>query len=154
MGKGIDLTAVDGTGLRIGLIKTRWNAHITDSLFTRCKDALIDSNIREEDIVVIEVPGAYELPLAAKHLIDTGKVDAVIPLGCLIKGETMHFEYIAEAITQGIMRLNLDTGIPVVFGVLTVFTEEQAIVRSTDDHNHGYEWGITAVEMALLRHSK
>jgi len=102
----------------------------------------------------MQVPGSYELPLAARLLLDTGRVDAVIAIGCLIKGETMHFEYICEAVSQGIMRLNLESRVPVIFGVLACLTEEQARARaglSGSHGNHGKEWAQTALKMALLR---
>ena len=101
--------------------------------------------------MVLEVPGSYELVFGAKHLIDSASVHAVVCLGTLIKGETMHFEYIADAVTQGIMRLNVESGVPVIFGVLTCLTEAQARARAIGDNNHGVAWGKTAVEMALLK---
>ena len=99
---------------------------------------------------MIRVPGSYELPFGAKRLLDTKRFEAVVVLGCLLKGETMHFEYIAEAVTQGIMRLNLDYGVPVIFGVLTCLAEAQAKERArSDGHNFGYIFGRSAVAMAL-----
>lgn len=129
-----------------------------DALVEGARGELIAMGVRPEDVVVIEVPGSYEVVFGAKHLIDTASVDAVICIGCLIKGETMHFEYISEAVTQGIMRLGLDTGVPVLFGVLTVFKEEQALARAGllpgKSHNHGIEWAQTAVEMSKMRAKK
>ncbi|MBD3311460.1 MAG: 6,7-dimethyl-8-ribityllumazine synthase [Candidatus Magasanikbacteria bacterium] len=148
--KGIEFKNLDGSDLKIGIAKSRWNSFITDPLLEKCKQALLDSNVKEENIIVYEVPGSYELPFAASKLIKKQQVDAVVCLGSLIKGETMHFEYIAEAVTQGITRLNLETDIPVIFGVLTCLTEEQAIERSSGKKNNGYEWGLSAIEMALL----
>lgn len=140
---------MDGSKLKIGIVASRWNSHITDPLVENCRKALLDCNLEENNIIELRVPGAYEIPLAAKKLIDNQKVDVVVCLGSLIKGETMHFEYIAEAVTNGVMKLNLETGIPVVFGVLTCFNEDQAIERSSGKLNSGYEWGMVAVEMAL-----
>jgi len=91
------------------------------------------------------------LPLAAKFLAMSGTVDAVICAGVLIKGDTMHFEYICDAVSKGIMNVGIQTNVPMVFGVLTCLNEEQVVKRSTGDSNHGYDWGKTAVEMALLR---
>jgi 6,7-dimethyl-8-ribityllumazine synthase len=117
-------------------------------LVESCKAALLDCGVRTEDILVLDVPGAFELPFAADCIArGSPEVDAVVCLGCLIKGETMHFEYICEAMSQGIMRVGLDTGVPCVFGVLTCLTEDQARARN----KHGKDWGITAIEMALIR---
>ena len=99
-------------------------------------------------------PGAFELPLGAQRLIKNKKVDAVVTLGCLYKGETLHFEYATEAPAHGLMRVGLDTGKPVVFGVLPCLNEKQAQARSSGDNNHGYGWGMTAVEMALSGKTK
>lgn len=151
MEKGIEFKISDGSKLKIGIAHSRWNDFIINPLVENCKKALLESGVSEENIFELSVPGAYEVPLAAKKLIDNKKVDAVVCLGALIKGETMHFEYIAEAVTNGIMKLNLETGIPVIFGILTCLNEDQAIERSSGKLNSGYEWGMTAVEMALLR---
>jgi len=99
------------------------------------------------------VPGAYELPFAARLLALSGTVDAVICVGVLVKGDTSHFEYISEAVSQGIMNVGLQTNVPVIFGVLTCQTDEQVTKRSTGKNNHGIGWGKTAVEMALLRNA-
>jgi 6,7-dimethyl-8-ribityllumazine synthase len=151
MTKGVQFTLLDGSSLRIGIVKALWNSAVTDALLDGCLRALKESGVREEHIVVRDVPGSYEVVYGAKHLIDMEKPDAVVCLGCLVKGETMHFEYIADAVTQGIMRLNLESGVPVIFGILTCRTEEQALARSRGENNHGYWWGKTAVEMALLK---
>ena len=115
------------------------------------KAALKECNVTDDNIFETEVPGAYELPFAAKLLALSGTVDAIICTGVLIKGGTMHFEYICEAVSQGIMNVGLQTNTPVIFGVLTCLSEEQVIERSTGANNHGDGWGKTAVEMALLR---
>lgn len=151
MSKGIERVQHNGAGLRIGIAVTRWNRHITGTLLERCKDGLRECQVADENIIVRDVPGSYELPLGAKFLFEQEDVDAVVVLGSLIKGETMHFEYICEAVTQGLMRLNLDYGKPVIFGVLACLNEEQAVHRANKDGlDHGHEWGISAVEMALL----
>lgn len=110
-----------------------------------------ECNVKDENIFETEVPGSFELPLAAKFLAMSGTVDAIICAGVLIKGDTMHFEYISDAVTKGIMNVGVNTNLPIVFGVLTCLNEEQVKKRSNGDNNHGYDWGKTAVEMALLR---
>lgn len=117
---------------------------------------MTSNGVKRADIIELEVPGAYELPFASQSIIASGKVDAVIALGCLVKGETKHFEYICEAVTQGLTRVGLDTGVPVIFGVLTVLTEEQAAARAgltPNGHNHGEDYGYAAIEMAKLKHN-
>lgn len=110
--------------------------------------------MKEENIFIKEVPGAYELPYAAKLLAMSGTVDAIICAGVLIKGDTYHFEYISEAVAKGIMQVNLATNTPVIYGVLNCLDEAQVAKRSSNDnggHNHGEDWGKTAVEMAIMR---
>ena len=144
---------LDGEKCRIGIISTRWNKDIIDSLKSGIKDALTECKVEEGNIFETEVPGAFELPLAARFLAMSGTVDAVVCVGCLIKGDTMHFEYIADSVSSGIMNVGLTTSTPVVFGVLTVNDEQQARDRAFGPNNHGISWGKTAVEMALLRQS-
>merc|ERR1712217_916804 len=150
--RGLNLPNLDGTGLRIGIVSARWNTVVCDSLVNAAKDALGSCNVK--DIVVEQVAGSYEIPAAAQVLLESGNFDGLICIGCLIKGESMHFEYINEAVTQGIMRLNLDYKIPVIYGILSVLNEQQAKARSgLDDsgHNSGTDWGITCVESCLLK---
>lgn len=116
-----------------------------------CKQALKDCNVKEENIFETSIPGAYELPLSARFLALSGTVDAIVTAGVLIKGETMHFEYISDAVSSGIMSVQLQTQCPIVYGVLNCMDEDQVKARSSGDNNHGYDWGKTAVEMALLR---
>lgn len=149
MTKGIAFEQMDGSDLKIGIVVARWNSEVTHALRDACKQALVDAGVREQHIRIQEVPGAYETVYGAKALIEQG-VDAVVAIGCLIKGETMHFEYISQAVSQGIMDLNTQTNTPVIFGILTCLTEEQATARSTGDKSHGYAWGQSAVEMALI----
>lgn len=154
--KGVVLPTLNGKGLKIGIVRARWNPTVINALHQGCLQALKESQIDTNNIVEVIVPGSYELPYAASRLIEFHKVDAVVCLGTLIKGETMHFEYICEAVTQGIMKLGLETGVPVIFGVLACLTMDQALARaglgnSSSKHNHGYDWGKGAVEMALLR---
>ena len=146
----IDFPKLNGKNIKVGIALARWNTVITNSLMEGCLIALKEAGVQSKNFFVVPVPGSFELPLAAKYLFKKQKVDVVITLGCLIKGETMHFEYIAEAVSNGLMRVSLDTAKPVVFGVLTCLTEKQAIARSTGKNNHGYAWGMTAIEMALL----
>lgn len=146
---------LDGSTLRIGVLRTRWNEEHVTNLVNGIKSAAKDCQVNIDDNLFIkEVPGAYELPYAAKLLAMSGTVDAIICCGVLIKGETYHFEYISEAVTKGIMDVNLSTMTPVIYGVLNCLDEEQVRKRSSDSnggHNHGYDWGKTAVEMAIMR---
>lgn len=149
MTKGImKKTKQHGGGMKIGIVRTSWNDEIVTELYERCIQALCDAGVRIRDIVSVEVSGSFELPLTAQFLIKKKKVDAVVALGCLIKGETMHFEYICDSVSHGLQRVALDAGTPVVFGVLCCLNEKQALVRaSKTGKDHGYEWGQTAVEM-------
>lgn len=148
--KGIIFSDLNGSSLKIGIAVARWNSHITSKLVGGCKSALKEFSVLDENIIIIETPGSYELPFVAQQLIKKDFVNAVVCLGTLIKGDTMHFEYIAQAVTQGIMDINLAHDIPVIFGILTCLSEDQALERATGDNNHGYGWGKSAVEMALV----
>jgi 6,7-dimethyl-8-ribityllumazine synthase len=113
--------------------------------------ALADAGVSSSDITIVRVPGAFEIPLAARRLARSGQYDAVVCLGCVIKGETMHFEYISSAVSHGIMAVSADTGVPVTFGALTTLTEDQAIARAADGpDNKGREAARAAVEMSGL----
>merc|ERR1712048_851688 len=150
--RGIDLPTFDGKGLKIAVVTARWNSIVTESLLEGAKAAMASCSVH--DVHVERVAGSYEVPAAAQVLLESGRFDGVICIGCLIKGETMHFEYINEAVTQGIMRLNLDYKKPVIYGILSVYNEAQAKARSGLDgsgHNSGTEWGITCVESCLLK---
>lgn len=149
-GKKIPFPKMNGKNLKIGIVAGRWNENIIESLLEGALTALAECGVNKKNIFVVRVPGAFELPLGAQQLIKRKKVDAVIALGCLYKGETLHFEYVTEATAHGLMRVGLDTGKPVIFGVLPCLNEKQAIARSTGENNHGYGWGLTAVEMAQL----
>jgi 6,7-dimethyl-8-ribityllumazine synthase len=128
-----------------------FNPEITQGLLDGARKALADAQVRDEDVAVIHVPGAFEIPVAARRLATTGRYEAVITLGCLIKGETMHFEYIAAAASQGIMDVSTSTGVPVAFGVLTASTDAQAEERSVPGPgNKGAEAALAAIEMATL----
>ncbi|KAG0651125.1 6,7-dimethyl-8-ribityllumazine synthase [Hyphodiscus hymeniophilus] len=183
----------DGSALRIGIVHARWNTSIIEPLVAGTKAKLLGSGVKESNIVVQSVPGAWELPIACQKLFSasqiqsttssslgagdllgssttdltalkldstgssaasSGPFDAIIAIGVLIKGETMHFEYIADAVSQGLMRVQLDTGVPLIFGLLTVLNEEQAKARagvSSGSHNHGEDWGLAAVELGVKR---
>jgi 6,7-dimethyl-8-ribityllumazine synthase len=142
---------LDGTGLRIAIIGARFNDHIVTNLRDGALRGLERLGVADSDIMESWVPGAFELPLAAKVLAETGKVDAIICLGTVIKGDTPHFDYVCGEAARGIQDAQLATGIPVMFGVLTVNTEQQAIDRSGPGiDNKGDEAAVGAVEMALL----
>ena len=142
---------LDGTNMRIGIIRTRWNNEDVKNLVSGIREGLSKCKVKDENIFETSVPGSFELPLAARYLALSGTVDAIICCGVLIKGDTMHFEFIADAVAKGLMNTQLQTSTPIVFGVLTCNTDEQVKARSTGDNNHGVDWGMTAVEMALLR---
>jgi 6,7-dimethyl-8-ribityllumazine synthase len=138
-------------GCRFAIVVSRFNPEITDGLLAGAREALAEAQVRDEDVTLVRVPGAFELPIAAQRLAESGRFDAVICLGCLIKGDTMHFEYIADAATRGIAETGLATGVPVTFGVLTTLTDEQAAVRARPGaDNKGREAAAAAVEMATL----
>jgi 6,7-dimethyl-8-ribityllumazine synthase len=139
------------TGCRFAIVVSTFNEEITAGLLAGARAALSDAGVRDEDVVVVHVPGAFEIPVTALRLAKSEGYDAVICLGCLIKGETMHFEYIASAASQGIMNVSTATGVPVAFGVLTATTDEQAEARSAPGPaNKGREAALAAVEMATL----
>lgn len=149
--KSIKFSKMDGGTLTVGIVVSRWNADVTNGLLRGCKKALQESGVLKKNIKLLKVPGAFELPFAARHLIENSEVDVVITLGCLIKGETFHFEYVADAVAHGIMELNVDEDVPVIFGVLACLNEKQALDRSRGENNHGYWWGLSAVEMGRLK---
>ena len=140
-----------GAGCRFGIVVSRFNPEITDGLLRGALAALAEAGVADSDVSVVRVPGAFEIPLAAMKLAQSKRIDAVITLGCLIKGDTMHFEYIADAASHGIMDVSVTTGVPVAFGVLTTLTDEQASERARPgDGNKGREAALAAIEMATL----
>lgn len=142
---------LNGAGLRIAIIGARFNDHIVVPLRDGALRGLERVGVADSDITEAWVPGAFELPLAAQALAETGKVDAIICLGTVIRGDTPHFDYVCGEAARGIQDAQLNTGIPVMFGVLTVNTEQQAIDRSGPGiDNKGDEAAVGAVEMALL----
>ena len=168
----------DVRGLRIGVVVARFNSFITERLLEGARKALAERGVHDSDVTVAPVPGSFELPLAARKMAESGRFDAVVCLGAVIRGETDHYQHVSEAAARGISRAAMDTGVPVIFGVLTTDTAEQAIARSggetgegvaasrpeakglpgSDDTagesgNAGYDAGNAAVEMANLLRS-
>ncbi|MFL6373561.1 MAG: 6,7-dimethyl-8-ribityllumazine synthase [Pyrinomonadaceae bacterium] len=137
--------------MRLAIVVSRWNDGYTSRLEAGAREALSGA-----DVVTYVVPGAFELPLGAKAAAETGKFDAVVALGVVIRGDTPHFDYVAGQAAEGLMRASLDTGVPVMFGVITADTPEQAEARcGTRDDNKGYEAALSAVEMvAAIREIK
>ncbi|MCM3742303.1 6,7-dimethyl-8-ribityllumazine synthase [Oceanobacillus luteolus] len=143
-----------GTGLKVAIVAGRFNEFITDRLLSGAEDALRRHGVNEEDITIVWVPGAFEIPLAAKKLADKGKFDAVITLGAVIRGATPHFDYVSSEVTKGVANTGLDSDVPVIFGVLTTDSIEQAIERAgTKAGNKGFEAAVTAIEMGNLYRS-
>jgi 6,7-dimethyl-8-ribityllumazine synthase len=139
------------SGRRFAVIVSKYNDFVTDRLQTGAVAALEAAGVSPDAITIVRVPGAFEIPLAAQHAGESGRFDAVICLGCLIRGETPHFEYIASEVTRGIGRIIADHQLPVAFGVLTTDSVEQALDRAGERHgNKGYEAATTALEMARL----
>lgn len=135
-------------GCRIAIVYTSWNAHITTPLKDGADGALRDAGMSDDDIDTYKVPGAVELTFAASQLIETSSYDAIIVFGCVIRGATPHFDYVCQSVTQGITALNADCDIPVIFGVLTVDNEQQAIDRIGGSAGHkGIEAACTALDM-------
>jgi len=140
-----------GKGLKFGLVISRFNEFITKKLLEGAEDALLRHDVNKDDIDVTWVPGAFEIPLIAKKLAQTKKYHAVICLGAVIRGGTPHFDYIATEVTKGIASVSLETGLPVIYGVITADTLEQAIERAgTKAGNKGFEAAMSAIEMANL----
>ncbi|MBI1364718.1 MAG: 6,7-dimethyl-8-ribityllumazine synthase [Alphaproteobacteria bacterium] len=143
--------ALSGAGLRVAIVATRWNDFIVDRLLDGAKDALRRHGVDEGRIDIAVAPGAYEVPFAARKLAATGRYDAIVALGCVIRGATPHFDYVAGEAARGVAAVAHDTGVPVAFGVLTVDTIEQAIERAgTKAGNKGAEAALAAIEMANL----
>ena len=141
----------DGRGLRIAVIASRFNEPVTKALLEGALDCLGRHNVRTEDTSVIWVPGAFEIPIAAKRMAVSGEVDAIVCLGAVIKGETAHFEYVSHHALNGIGRIGVDTGLPITCGILTTYTAEQATDRAGGKAgNKGFEAALAAIEMANL----
>ena len=142
----------DAQTMRIGIVVSECNDHITSNLLKGCLEALTDCGIPDKNIFVAHVPGSFELALGAKMLFDTHRIEAVICLGCVIRGETAHFDFVCNACANGVQQLALNIGKPVIFGVLTDDTEEQSIARSGGSKgNKGTEAAVTAIKMIGLQ---
>ena len=143
-----------GEGLRFGIVLARFNDFITTRLLEGAQDALVRHGVKEDDIEVARTPGSFEIPLIAKMMAESGKYAAIICLGAVIRGGTPHFEYIAAEVTKGIAQVSLQTGMPVIYGVITADTLEQAIERAgTKMGNAGFDAAVSAIEMANLTRS-
>lgn len=139
---------LDATGMRFGIVAARFNEAITDRLVSGALDCLRRHGADPGSISVVKVPGAFEIPLACARLAQSGDVDAVIALGAVIRGATPHFDYVAGQCASGVQRVNLDTGLPVIFGVLTTENIEQAVERAgTKAGNKGFDSALAAIEM-------
>ena len=143
-----ELTA---SGLRFGIVVSRFNSFITERLLAAAVDALERAGAASENVDVVRVPGAFELPLAAKKLAATGRYDALIAIGCILRGETAHYDYVCSETSRGLQLAQMDSGLPIIFCVLTCDTLEQAIDRAgLKGGNKGFEAGLAAIEMARL----
>ncbi len=141
----------DTSEQRYGIVAARFNKPITMLLVEGAMDSLLRHGVNEEAIALAWVPGAFEIPIMAKKMAESGKYDAIICLGAVIRGETAHFDYVASGTTSGIMQAGLDTGVPVIFGLLTTDTKEQAEIRAgTKGVNMGFSSAMTAIEMVNL----
>lgn len=140
-----------GKGLKFGIVVGRFNEFIVSKLLSGALDALTRHGVDQNDIEVVWVPGAFEIPLIAKKLVNSERFDGIICLGAVIRGATPHFEYVSSEVSKGIAKVSLDSQMPVIFGVLTTDTIEQAIERAgTKAGNKGYEAAVSAIEMANL----
>ena len=141
----------DAAGLRFGIVVSQFNSFITERLLAGALDALKQSGAADDQIQIVRIPGSFEIPIAAKKLAVTGRFDSLICIGCVLRGETSHYDYVASETARGIQLAQLDTGVPMIFCVLTCDTLEQAIDRAgLKGGNKGYESGLAAVEMASL----
>lgn len=142
----------DASGMKFGIVSADWNRDVTGLLLEGAVQTLKEHGAKESNIVLKHVPGSFELTLGAQFLAEYDDLDAVICLGCVIQGETPHFTYICQSVTQGITQLNLEYNIPFIFGVLTTNTKQQALDRAGGKHgNKGTEAAITAIKMAALQ---
>jgi 6,7-dimethyl-8-ribityllumazine synthase len=151
MSGDVEAVAVDGTGMRMAIVAARWNAAIVDQMVLACEHALRDRGVAPSHVDVVRCPGAFEIPSVAKKLIDTRRYDAVVCFGCVIRGETAHFDFVAGECARGIAELGLRGDVPVIFGVLTtenVAQAEQRADRARD--NKGAEAAFAALEMVSI----
>ena len=141
----------DGRSLRIAVIVSRFNDEYTERLLEGALKAFGETGVQERDIDIVRVPGAFELPLLAQRCADSGNYSVVLCLGVVIRSDTPHFDFVAGETARGVMQTGLETGIPVIFGVLTLESEDQAKVRTRpDDTNRGYQAALVSVQMATL----
>jgi 6,7-dimethyl-8-ribityllumazine synthase len=147
-----DINSVpDANGMRIGIIVSEWNNDITEALYQGAFDVLTKHGVNKNDIIKDYVPGTFELTYGAKRIAEYSKVDAVIVLGCVIQGETRHFDFICQGVTQGLTDLNIKLNLPVIFGVLTTDNKQQALDRAGGKHgNKGAEAAVTAIKMVAF----
>jgi 6,7-dimethyl-8-ribityllumazine synthase len=140
---------LDAKGLRVGIIVGRFNSFIAERLLDGALDALVRHGAADTDIDILRVPGAFEIPLAAQKMAGRGRYDAIICLGAVIRGSTPHFDYVASEVSKGVASVSLNSGVPVIFGVLTTDTIEQAVERAgTKAGNKGFDAAVTAIETA------
>ena len=151
MEKSSGAVHVSGKGLKIGIVVSRFNKDITEKLLEGAEKALKDCGVRSTDVKIVWVPGAFEIPILLQTFSRRKRFDALIALGAVIRGETPHFDYVCDGVASGTMRVALDAGIPIAFGVLTTDTMQQALDRVGGRHGHkGEEAAMVAVEMARL----
>ena len=142
----------NASALKVVIVQATWNARITGELLTGCASVLHENGLVDENITVLKVPGSFELIGGTKLALEQLKPDAVVCLGCVIKGDTPHFEYVSQSVTQGLTLLQTQTTVPIVFGVLTVLNEDQALQRVGGSAGHkGKEAAQTALQMIALR---
>ena len=140
-----------GTGLKVGIVVARFNELLSSRLLSGAQDGFVRHGVDADDIDVAWVPGAFEIPLVASKLAHSGRYDAIVALGVVIRGGTPHFEYVSAEVSKGVAKISLDTGVPVMFGIITADTIEQAVERSgTKGGNKGWEAAMGAIEMANL----
>lgn len=140
---------LDAAGLRLAVVTARFNEQVTAGLYEGCRDELVARGLHPDTLMSVEVPGCFELPLVAKELAASGGFDAIICIGAIIRGDTPHFDFVSSETASGIQRAALDSGVPVIFGVLTTDSEEQALARVGGSAGHkGREAALTAIEMA------
>lgn len=142
---------INANGMKIAIVAARFNEFIVSKLIEGARDALLRHDVQESDIDLAWVPGSFEIPVVAKHLAESGKYDAVIALGAVIRGSTSHYDYVCAEVSKGVAQVSMNTGIPVMFGILTTDTIQQAIERAgTKAGNKGYDCAMGAIEMVNL----
>jgi 6,7-dimethyl-8-ribityllumazine synthase len=154
--RGFEMTKIiegklDAKGFRFGIVVSRFNSFISDRLVEGALDALVRHGAEADSVQIVRVPGAYEIPMTAKKMVETARYDAVVCLGAVIRGATPHFDYVSAEVSKGIAAVSLDSGVPVTFGVLTTDNLEQAIERAgSKAGNKGFDAAVSAIEMVNL----